>query len=107
MRVTAHRMLAIGFVGSNPQVLFVVAAIWIGMKIYKSSEVKKLVAKQDADAPSTCAGLVSRSWESGPIQMVRWSAVDRCNRTDRCGAALSTVSPVSAGGQTQGWDCLA
>ena len=39
-------LLAIGFVGSNPWVLFVVAAIWIGMKIYKSNEAKKLVAQQ-------------------------------------------------------------
>ncbi|WP_032375334.1 hypothetical protein ACN9MI_07925 [Rhodococcoides fascians] len=40
-------LLAIGFVGSNPWVLFVVAAIWIGMKIYKSNEAKKLAAQQE------------------------------------------------------------
>ncbi len=37
----------IGFVGANPWILFVVAAIFIGVKMYRSHEAKQLTARQE------------------------------------------------------------
>ena len=58
-------LFGIGFIGSHPWILLVVAAVWIGVKAYRSHEAKQLAARQEQQRLIDSANAQNQAYLNG------------------------------------------
>lgn len=58
-------LFGIGFIGANPWILIVVAAVWIGIKVYRNQEAKKLAARQEQQRLIDSANAQNQAYLNG------------------------------------------